>query len=731
MVNEAQLRPVIALDDVSKSFGAIRALRGVHLELIGGEVHALVGENGAGKSTLIKILAGVHQPDAGRVLLDGATVTFQNTAEAMAAGIAVIYQEPTLFPDLSVAENIYIGRQPRGRMGTIDGRAMTAMAAELFTRLAVAVDPARPAQGLSIADQQIVEIAKAISRGARILIMDEPTAALSGIEVERLFSVVRSLREQGTAILFISHRFDEITALCDRVTILRDGAFVSTDRMADLTVPEMVRRMVGRELSVLFPKRDVPPGEVVLEVDGLSRQGVFADIGFTVQAGEIVALAGLVGSGRSEVVQSIFGVDPRDSGTVRINGKEIPPSDSKAAMAAGAALVPEDRRQQGLVLDMSITRNVTLTRSWALSAMGFLTGRTEREEAKTWTSRLQTKYGQLSAPVSQLSGGNQQKVVLAKWLSTAPRLLIVDEPTRGIDVGTKAEVHRLMSDLAAEGVALLMVSSELPEVLGMADRVLVMREGRITAEIPRAQATEESVMLRCDRPGGARMSAIAAPPRPQTGSDTLGLLLRGRTAGLFVVLALLVGGTALANPRFLSAQSVRDLLLASTIILVLSAGMTMVILTRGIDLSVGAVLGLSAFLTATVLSRYPGIPVLLAVLVGLAVGAACGLVNGVLIADGKVPALVATLGTLYVFRGVVYFVAGGSRINAGNMPRGFLDFGTSRILGVPVPDAHRRRRGGGRRASTSPGTAPAATSTPSARARGRPSWRASRSPSGS
>ncbi|GAA4286948.1 sugar ABC transporter ATP-binding protein [Georgenia daeguensis] len=492
-------RPVIALEDVSKSFGAVRALRGAHLEMYAGEVHGLVGENGAGKSTLIKVLAGVHRPDAGRVLLDGEPVELSSTADAMAAGIAVIYQEPTLFPDLSVAENIYIGRQPLGRLGRIDRRQMHRDAAALFTRLAVPIAPERPAQGLSIADQQIVEIAKAISRGARILVMDEPTAALSGVEVERLFTVVRALRDDGAAVLFISHRFDEIESLCRRVTILRDGAFVSSHLVEDITVDEMVRRMVGRELSAMFPKKDVDPGEVVLEVEGISRPGVFSDVSLTVRAGEIVALAGLVGAGRTEVVQSIFGVDPREGGTVRVDGRVLPPRSPRAAMAAGVALVPEDRRQQGLVMDMSVTRNATLNRTRQLARLGLLTGRAERAEAQRWTGLLRTKYGRLSDAVATLSGGNQQKVVLARWLGTEPRVLIVDEPTRGIDVGTKAEVHRFMSDLAARGVAVLMVSSELPEVLGMADRVLVMREGRLTADLPRAEATEESVIRAATR----------------------------------------------------------------------------------------------------------------------------------------------------------------------------------------------------------------------------------------
>jgi rhamnose transport system ATP-binding protein len=491
----AEQQPILALDSVSKSFGAVAAVQNVSYPLYAGEAHALVGENGAGKSTIVKMLAGVHRPDTGAIILDELPIELHAPSDARDAGIAVIYQEPTLFPDLSVAENIYLGRQPLLGGRRIDHAAVRRDATALFQRLDVVIDPDRPAAGLSIADQQLVEIAKALSAEARVIVMDEPTAALSGHEVERLFAVVRSLRDQGAAVLFISHRFEEVTALCQRVTIMRDGRHVSTDPIEDLTIPLMVRRMVGRDLDSLFPKQDVAPGQVVLEVRGLSRAGVFLDVNFDVRAGEIVALAGLVGAGRSEVVRSIFGIDPRDTGEVRVLGKPLAAGDPSAAMAAGVALVPEDRRQQGLVMDLSIERNTTLTRRRALARFGLLFGGRERRWAADWTARLQTKYARLSDPVGTLSGGNQQKVVLAKWLSTQPRVLIVDEPTRGIDVGTKAEVHRLMSNLAADGVGIVMVSSELPEVLGMADRVLVMREGRVTAELSREEATEETVML--------------------------------------------------------------------------------------------------------------------------------------------------------------------------------------------------------------------------------------------
>jgi rhamnose transport system ATP-binding protein len=486
--------PIAELADAEKSYGAVRALRGGTIALRSGEVRGLVGENGAGKSTLVKLLGGVVRLDAGEMRIEGARVDFHSPTAARDAGIAVIYQEPTLFPDLSVAENVMMGFHPLGALRRIDRREMHKRVRGLLDRLGVRLDPERPVRGLSIADQQIVEIAKALSFEARVLIMDEPTAALSGNEVERLFKVVSALREEGAAVLFISHRIEEVFAVCDTVTIMRDGAVVHDAQISAMTPDDMVRRMVGRELSALFPKQDAQIGAPVLKIERLTREGVFFDVSFEVRAGEIVALAGLVGAGRSEVARAIFGVDKPDAGHVEVAGKRLAPGRPLAAMRAGIGFVPEDRRQQGLVMDLSIARNATMTRTSALARGGIIRSGAEDGLAKEWAARLQLKFHRLADPVGFLSGGNQQKVVLAKWLATEPKLLILDEPTRGIDVGTKSEVHRLMSELAGRGLAVLMISSELPEVLGMADRVLVMYEGRLTAEISRDEADEERVI---------------------------------------------------------------------------------------------------------------------------------------------------------------------------------------------------------------------------------------------
>lgn len=489
----------LALRGVAKSFGAVKALRSGTLEVAPGSIHALVGENGAGKSTLVKIVAGVHRRDSGEFELAGESVDFASTAESKAAGVAVIYQEPTLFPDLSVAENIFMGRHPLGAGRRIDRSRMHAQAEALFARLGVDIDPRRTANGLSIADQQLIEIAKAISLEATLLVMDEPTAALSGNEVARLFAVARSLRDEGRALVFISHRFDEVFDLCDTVTVMRDGAYVSTSLIAETTEAEIVARMVGREVAELFPKTPAKVGDVVLDVQGLSSTGEFHDISFQVRAGEIVGLAGLVGAGRSEIARAIFGVDGYDAGSVTLDGAPVRQGSPRRAIRAGMAFVPEDRRQQGLVIEGSVARNVASVIRGRLSRLGLLTAGAENRAAGPWAAKLQVKTSALDMRAATMSGGNQQKVVIAKWLATEPSLLIIDEPTRGIDVGTKAEVHRLLSDLAGQGMAILMISSELPEVLGMADRVLVVCEGRLTADIARDDATPENVMAAATR----------------------------------------------------------------------------------------------------------------------------------------------------------------------------------------------------------------------------------------
>jgi rhamnose transport system ATP-binding protein len=484
---------LLQMSGVQKRFGGAIALRGTDLKIRAGEIHALLGENGAGKSTMLKILAGVHVNDGGTIKLGSKDFITGSPQASIEQGIAVIYQEPSLFLDLSLAENVFIGRQPK-KGALIDWKFAQKEAARLFKELGVELNPKRQARGLSIADQQVVEIAKALSMNANIILMDEPTAALSASEVERLMTVMKALKAANKAVIFVSHRLDEVFAISDYITVMRDGATVSENSVDKTDLQKVIKEMVGRELTELFPKTDNKIGEVVLEVNDLTNPAYFRNISFNVRKGEIVALAGLVGAGRSEVARAIFGVDKYESGSVKINGKALPAGSPVAAMKEKIALVPEDRRQQGLFMMAGVNRNISMESFSHLVDRGLINFKRERELTSTWKEKLSIKFANQADPVERLSGGNQQKTVLAKWLATNPDLLIVDEPTRGIDVATKADVHRLINQAASEGKAVLMISSELPEVLGMADRIIVMREGRQVAELSRKEATQEKVI---------------------------------------------------------------------------------------------------------------------------------------------------------------------------------------------------------------------------------------------
>ncbi|HWX63010.1 sugar ABC transporter ATP-binding protein [Bradyrhizobium sp.] len=486
--------PLLSVRTIEKSFPGVRALNGVSFDVGKGEVHALLGENGAGKSTLIKIVSGVFPPDRGEVIVDGKPVNLTRPDDARRAGIATIYQELLLFPELTVAENIFMGHAPRKGLGRLDWRAMREKTKALLASLEIHdLQADRVVGSLSVGNRQRVEILRALSQDARILIMDEPTAALTEHDVTRLFDIVRKLKARGVAVIYISHRLDEIFAIADRVTVLRDGARVATRRVADTDRAGLVQLMVGRKIESLFPKITVPIGEPVLEVKNLERRPLTKKVSLNVRAGEIVGLAGLVGSGRSELAQTIFGVTPAEGGEIRIVGESVDIRSPAQARALGVAYVPEDRGTQGLVRPMTVRENFSLAALGKVAFGGFIDRAVERKLAGDGVRRFAVKTSSLEQVAGKLSGGNQQKIVLGKWLANQPKLLILDEPTRGIDVGAKAEIHRLMGELAGQGLAILMISSELPEVLGMSDRVLVMREGRIVAEFPRDEATQEAV----------------------------------------------------------------------------------------------------------------------------------------------------------------------------------------------------------------------------------------------
>ena len=500
--------PILEIRGVSKRFGSTQALDDVSLALRPGEIHALLGENGAGKSTLIKIMTGVEQPDAGHMAVDGVEVLPGNALHAQDLGIAAIYQEPMSFPDLSVAENIFISHRDRGRV--IDRRRMRRDAEAILGRLGVHLDVSEPARGLTLAEQQTVEIAKALSLRVRVLIMDEPTASLSAHEVRRLFGIVESLRRDGVAILFISHRIEEVFQIADRVTVLRDGRWVSTRPRSELTPSIAIREMVGRTMSAFFQRTPVRAGDVVLEVRGLGRDGAFEGVSFSLRAGEVLGFAGLVGARRTDVGLALFGIAPSDTGEILLDGVPVRIRHPQDALRRQIAYSTEDRRQLGLVFPLSIAANISLpTLRRYLSRVGLVQRAAEEEAAERYKDRLKIRAHSVRSPVWTLSGGNQQKVVLSKWLDTHPRVLILDEPTRGIDVGSKAEVHQIIDELAHEGIAIILISSDLPEVLATSDRILVMREGRQMAIFDHDEATAERVLA-------AAMGQSATPSKETT-----------------------------------------------------------------------------------------------------------------------------------------------------------------------------------------------------------------------
>ena len=485
---------LLRMTGISKAFPGVQALDDVHLDVEAGTVHALMGENGAGKSTLMKVLAGIYREDAGRIELSGKEVQVPDSATALGLGIAMIHQELSPVPAMTVAENIYLGREPLNRFKLVDKGLMEKNAKAVFDRWQIDIDPRRVMKTLSVAQMQMVEIAKAISTDARLIIMDEPTSAITEREVEHLHRMIRSLRETGVAIIYITHKMDEVFKIADFVTVFRDGRHVATLPAAELDRQKLITLMVGRELTHLFPKEEVAIGEVVMSVRGLTRRGVIEDISFDLRRGEILGLAGLMGAGRTEVLEAIFGVTKVDAGTITINGEAIRIKEPADAIEAGMGLLTEDRKLTGIMGVLSVRDNMTIANLNRFSPGGILRKGQMEAACRAQRDALAIKTPSLAQLIKNLSGGNQQKVLVSRWLLTLPDVLMIDEPTRGIDVGAKSEIHRLMSGLAKEGKAILMVSSEMPEILGMSDRVLVMAGGRITAEFSRAEATQEKVL---------------------------------------------------------------------------------------------------------------------------------------------------------------------------------------------------------------------------------------------
>src|ERR687883_676276 len=485
--------PVLEMHQIRKTFPGVVALDGVDFGLRRGEVHVLLGENGAGKSTLMKILSGAYQKTAGRITLDGNEVEIKNPAHAQGLGISTIYQEFNLVPHLSVGENIFLGREPSRLPGLIDRRAINRQAARVLGGLGLGLDPRRPVRGLRVAEQQMVEVAKALSLDARVLIMDEPTAALAEHEIRELFAAIRGLKQKGVSVVYISHRLEELFEIGDRVTVLRDGRSVGTYEVAATDKFELIRLMVNRDLTELFPKERAALGEEVLRVEGLTTRGGLKDVSFSLHRGEVLGIAGLLGAGRTELARAIFGLDKLESGTVRIKGEARRIGSPRAAINLGVGFLTEDRKAQGLVLPLSVKDNLCLPSVDKFTAYGFVDAKRERRAAERYVKELRIRTPGLEQKVVYLSGGNQQKGVLSKWLCSEAGIFIFDEPTRGVDVGAKAEIYQLMNRLAAAGVAIIMISSELPEILGMSDRILVMRGGRVACEFDAKEATQEKI----------------------------------------------------------------------------------------------------------------------------------------------------------------------------------------------------------------------------------------------
>ncbi len=691
---------------VSKAFGSTQAVSNVSFALRAGEVLALVGENGTGKSTCVKILGGVYEPDSGQLRIAGADVTMHSALDAQRLGIAVVNQYPGLFGDLTIAENIFAGKPLRGRAGLLDQGRMRKEATNYLDRVGLRRDPSALVSALRTSEQQMVEIARALAAEATVLILDEPTAALSTREVDTLFGVIDELRSSGVSMMFVGHRLEEIFRIADRVAILRDGQLVDTRRTAEITEANAVRLMVGRSLSALYPDRHAQIGDVVLQVSGLAAASGVHDIDLTIRSGEIVGLAGLVGSGRTELARVLFGIDRQTAGTMKLDGRVVTLHSPGDALSRGIAYVSEDRRGQSLVEDFSILDNATLPVIKKATRFGLVLKRAEMALVSSSLQRMSLRFRSYDQPVGTLSGGNQQKVVLAKWLATNPRLLILDEPTQGIDVAAKAEVHRIVSDLAEHGLAILLISSDMPEVLGMSDRVLVMRRGQLVAEFSGTGATQEAIASAAT---GARMDAAepaaehqALLPRTTAGTENaaaavtaasgasaagalsqwLRVLGARREVGLIGALLAMIIPISIVNSRFLSSTNLSSVSAEAALVGFVAAGQLLVVLTRNIDVSVGSVIGLGAYLFGSYAKDHAGTPIIVAFLVAAAVGLGCGLINGLVVGYGRVPSIVVTLGTLYVYRGIDSILSNGKEIAPGDIPQSVQDVLSHKVLGV-------------------------------------------------
>ena len=655
----------LEFNEITKTFPGVKALDDVSFSCRRGEVHAVVGENGAGKSTLMKIVAGVYTPDSGDVLWNGSVARFSGPRDAQSQGIRIIYQELDLLPYMTLAENIALGREPLGRWRLMDRRVMERRAEELMRQLGVEVEVQTPVFRLSVAQQQLGEIAKALSEKASLLIMDEPTASLAREEVEKLFSIISLLKSQGVTVLYVSHRLEEIFRIADRVTVLKDGRYQGTFPVRKTSQTDLIRRMVGRELSEMYPPRGNGRGSVAMEVRNMVRLPRLRGVSFHVHAGEVLGIAGLVGSGRTELARSIFGADVAEQGEVRVRGHQAAVETPKRAAQTGLAFVTEDRKLEGLVLGLSVRENIALPSLASRQWLGFVRMKQERSLVQSYLGQLEVRTPSPEREVRFLSGGNQQKVVLAKWLATDPDVLIFDEPTRGIDVGAKTELYQIIREMADQGKAVVMISSDLPEILGMSDRVLVMRDGRVSGVLDMHEASEEAILTLATGDGDSSQKALhstvakkpsaesTGPAAPASGSwFPRSVLGEGRNVAVILtaLLALLIFSFSVSEP-FRSPYNLTNILRQGMALGMVSIGQTLALLAGGIDLSVGSVITLTNLFSAGLME---GSTALIApvVLLCLALGAGIGLLNGTLVVFLRMPAFIVTLGTMTIGKGV-------------------------------------------------------------------------------